>query len=186
MRVPRAESWIGGTIGDGKFVIGLRLLDGLDRRPQVRPVVQRNLVIIAKRLKFRAELKEPRYIELIDRRAVVEQQQKLNLLLAQIDDCGFDFRLVLHALKFYPRQIDLGQVAGLEAGPAYVDDLVVVLQVGLGQRQHRLGLKSLHKGRAQAEEQIAFEVHVLGLRSRCLSWRSPNAIRACARVRADS
>jgi hypothetical protein len=69
----------------------------------------------------------------------------------------------LHALKLDPGQVDLGQVAGFEARAADVDDLVVVLQVGFGQRQHRLGLKSLHKGRAQAEDQIAFQVNVLGL-----------------------
>ena len=52
IRLPRAEGWIGGTIGDSKLVIGLRLLDGLDGRPQVRPVVQRNLMVIVERLQF--------------------------------------------------------------------------------------------------------------------------------------
>ena len=65
-------------------MIGLRLLDRLDRRPQVRPVVQRNLVIIAERLQVRAQLKDSGYVELINRRAVVEQQQKLDLLLRKL------------------------------------------------------------------------------------------------------
>ena len=69
----------------------------------------------------------------------------------------------MHALKLDPRQVDLGQVAGVEAGAADLDDLVVVLQIGFRQRQDRLGLEGLHKGRAQAEDEIAFQVNVLRL-----------------------
>jgi hypothetical protein len=47
--VPSTVCRIGGTIGDGKLMIGLRLLNRLDRRPQVRPVVERDLVIISHR-----------------------------------------------------------------------------------------------------------------------------------------
>ena len=50
MRVPSTKSRISGTIGDGEFVVSLRLLDCLDRRSQVRSVIQRNLVIVAERL----------------------------------------------------------------------------------------------------------------------------------------
>ena len=92
----------------------------------------------------------------------------MNLLLPQIDDRGFYFRLVLYALQLDPGQVDLGQVAGIEAGAADVDDLVLVIQVGLGQLQHRLGLQRLHKRRAQAEDQVALEVHVL----RCGDFRA--------------
>ena len=115
------------------------------------------------------------------------RSKECDLLGAQIDDRSLDFRLILHALKLDPGQVDLGKVAGFEAGPAYLDDLVIVLQVGLGQLQHRLGLEGLHKGRAQAEEQVGFEVNVSGTgKSACLPWRSASAAPSCARARAGS
>ena len=144
-------------------MIGLRLFDGLDCCPEVRPVVERNLVVIAQRLEFWTQSEGSSYVELVDRSAIVKQQQELNLLGAQIDDCGLDLRFVLNALKLDPGQVDLGEVAGIESHAADVDDFVVVIEIGLRQFKHRLGLKCLHKGRAQTEDQIAFQVNVLRL-----------------------
>jgi len=73
----------------------LRLLNGLDRCPEVRPVVQRNLVVIAQGLEFWTQIEVSSHVEPVDRGAIVEQQQELNFLRAQIDDSGLDFRLVL-------------------------------------------------------------------------------------------
>ena len=53
-------------------------------------------------------------VELVDRRAVVEQCQKLNLRRPQTDVGLFQFGFVLHALEFDPVQIDLGEVARRE------------------------------------------------------------------------
>ena len=90
--VPGTECWIGGPIGDGEFVIGLGLLDCLDRGSQVWPVVESNLVIIGQGLQRCTQIKCAGYVELIDGCAVVEQQQELNLLCAQIDDVQFQFQ----------------------------------------------------------------------------------------------
>ena len=57
-------------------------------------------------------------------------------------------------------QIDLGNVAGVEAIAADFDDVVVVGQVGFGKFKHRLGLKRLDEHRAQVKEQIAFKILV--------------------------
>ena len=71
----------------------------------------------------------------------------------------------MHTLKFDTGQVDFGQIAGIEASAAYFDNLVPVFEIGFGQLQHRLGLESLHKGGTQAEDQIAFEISMLGLRN---------------------
>src|ERR1700722_11998497 len=135
-------------------MIGLRLLDGLDLCAEVRPVIQRNLVVIAQRLEFWTQLELSRHVELVNRSAIVEQQQKLDFLRAQINDSGLDLRLILHTLELDPCQVDLGKVTGIKASSAYSDDLVVIIEIGLRQFKHRLCLESLHKGRAQAEDKV--------------------------------
>jgi hypothetical protein len=82
----------------------------------------------------------------------------------RLNDCGLNLRLVLHAQQFDAVQIDLGNVAGPEAVAADLDDVVVVLEICLGQIEHGLGFKGAHECRAQRELHIALQVFVLGLR----------------------
>ena len=93
----------------------LGLLNRLQRRLQVRPRSQRRIAIGVQRLQIIAEIEWTCHVELVDRRAVVEQLQELNLGGAQIYDRGFNLRLVLHAQQFDAVQIDLADGAGLEA-----------------------------------------------------------------------
>jgi hypothetical protein len=62
-----------------------------------------------------------------------KQLQQLNLRRAQIDQRRLQFRLILHALQLDAVQIDLGDIAGMKAVAADLDDLVVVLQIVLRQ-----------------------------------------------------
>jgi hypothetical protein len=103
--------------------------------------------------------KRPDHIELLDRRAVVEKLQKLNLGGAQVDDGGLNLRLVLHAQQLDAVQVDLGDVAGVEAVAADLDDVVVVDQVLLCHLKNSLGLQRLHK----AERRV-------NIRVRSRSW----------------
>ena len=82
---------------------------------QVGTRIERCLVKVVERLQVVGEIERPGYIELIDRRAVVQQLQQLDLCRAQVDDRRLDLRLILHAQQFDAVQIDLCQVAGLEA-----------------------------------------------------------------------
>ena len=77
---------------------------------------------------------------------VVQQLQQLDLGRAQVDDGCLQLRLILHAQQLDAIQVDLRNVAGLEAIAADVDDLVVVVKVVLRQLNDRLGLKRLDKG----------------------------------------
>ena len=61
-------------------MIGVRLLDGLQRGAQIGPRVEGDLAEIVERLQIVGEVEGAGHIELLDRRAVVEQLQKLDLL----------------------------------------------------------------------------------------------------------
>jgi hypothetical protein len=67
----------------------------------------------------------------------------------------------LHPQQLDAVQVDLGNVAGVEAVAADLDDVVVVGQVGFGQFEDGLGLKGLDELRTQIEEEIAFKILVL-------------------------
>ena len=140
-----------------------RLLNGLERGLQVGPGVECDLAIVVERLQVVAEVEEP--VTSNWSTGVRSSSSCRSWIFggAQVDDGCFDLRLVLHAQQLDAVEIDLGQVAGVEAVAADLDDLVVVVQVGFGQIQHGFGLESLHKGGAQVEDHVAFEVLVLGL-----------------------
>ena len=55
------------------------------------------------------KIEGPVDVELLHRRAVVQQLQQLNLGRAQIDDGRLEFRLVLHAQQLDAVEIDLRQ-----------------------------------------------------------------------------
>ena len=49
----------------------------------------------------------------------------------------------------------------LEAVAADVDDVVVIVEIGLGRAKDGLGLKGLHEGRAQSELEISLQILVV-------------------------
>ena len=114
-------------------MVGLRLLNRFQRRLQVGPVVEGDLAESRPAAEsIVGKIERPGYVELLNRSAVVQQLQQLDLGRAQIDDRCLHFRFILHAQQLDAIQIDLRNVAGLEAITADVDDLVVVVQVMLG------------------------------------------------------
>ena len=123
VRIPRAVSRIGRTVGDSQLVVGLGLLDRLQRGLQVGPSMPAPISIVVQRLQGIVEIERARHVELIHRRAVVQHLQQLNFGGAQVDDRCFDLRLVLHAQQFDAVQIDLRDIAGSEAVAADLDDL---------------------------------------------------------------
>ena len=92
---------------------------------------------------------------------VVQKLQQLNLGGAQVDDGRLQLGLILHAQQLDAVEVNLRNVAGLEAVTADVDDLVVVVKVVLRQLHHGLGLERLDKSSAQSEFERALQVLVL-------------------------
>ncbi len=142
-------------------MVGLRLLDGFQRGLQVGPRAQRDLAKVVERLKGVGKIEGSGHVELLHRGAVVEQLQQLNFCRAQVDDRRLQLGLVLHALELDAVEIDLGNVAGIQTVAADGDDFVVVIEVGFGQIEQRLGLERLHKRRAQGELQVALQILML-------------------------
>ena len=67
----------------------------------------------------------------------------------------------MHAQQLDAVEIDLGDVSGLEAVAADLNDVVVILQIRLCQFEHGLGLKRVHERCAQRELERPFQVLVL-------------------------
>ena len=145
----------------GQLVIGLGLLHGFKRRLQVGTRGQRRLAEAVERIERIGEIEDPGHVELVQRRAIVQELQQLDLGRAQVNDRRLQLRFVLHAQQLDAIEVDLGDVAGLEPRAADLDDLVVVIEIRLGHVEHRLGLERLHKCRAQRELQVALQVLVL-------------------------
>ena len=87
---------------------------------------------VIQRLQGVGKIEGSGHVELLDRSSRVEQLQQFDLGGAQIDQGRLDLRFILHTEKFDAVQIDLGNVAGVEAVAADVDDVVVVGEVGFG------------------------------------------------------
>ena len=146
-------------VRDGEPVVGLRLVDALHRRPQIRAVLQRRLADLFERRRRRRKVVRSVDVELFDRRhAIVHQRQQLDLRRSDVHQRGLQVRLELHALQLDTTEIDLRDVAGLEPIAADRDHLVVIGQVLLRQRQKGLGLQELNERRAQRERQRANEI----------------------------
>ena len=80
-----------------------------------------------------------------------------------------------------------GNVAGLEAIAADLDDVVVVFKVVLRHLDHGLGLKRLDKRAAQGELQSALQIFVLRFGDvRAFLRALASAVRACGRARAGN
>ena len=121
-------------------MIGLGLQDGLQGSSQVWPLVEGWLAKVLQRLEVVGEVEGADHVELLHRRAVVEQLQQMDLGGAQVHDGRLDLRFVLHTQQLDAIEIDLGDVSGAEAVPADLDDVVVVGQVGPGQFENCLCL----------------------------------------------
>ena len=89
----------------------------------------------------------------------------MNLFGPQVHDRGFDFRFILHAQQFDAVEIDLRNISGAESVAADIDDLVVVVQVSLGQIEHGLGLERCHECGTQIEHHGALQILMLRLRN---------------------
>ncbi len=145
-------------------MIGFRLLDCLERRLQVRPCCHCGIQVILQRIQRIAEVKWAGYVKRVYRRTVVAHLQKLNLCSVQVHGRRLDLRLVLHALQLDAIEIDLCDVARLEAVLAYLDDVVVVVKIRLCHIEHKLGLERCHERRAQGEHHVALQVLMMRLR----------------------
>ena len=108
------------------------------------------------------EFVRARDIELLDRRPVVQQGQKLDLGRAQIHRGHFEVGLELDALQLQAIEVHLGQVARLEAIAIHRQLAVPVIQVLPGILAHRFRLQGLDKGVSQVEKQRAVLIRVGG------------------------
>ena len=101
-------------------------------------------------------------IELLDRRPIVQQGQKLDLGRAQIHRGRFEVGLELDALQLQAIEVHLGQIARLEAVAIHGELAIPIVQVLPGILSHRFRLQRLHKGVSQVEKQRAVLIRVGG------------------------
>ena len=153
-------------------MIGLRLLDGFERRLQVRTRGQRRLAEVVEGIERVGEIEHSGHVELIQRRAIVQELQQLNLGGTTVYDGRLQLRLVLHAQELDAVKVDLGNIAGPEPRAADLDDLVVVIEIGFGHVEYRLGLERLNKRGAQGKLQVALQVLVLRFGNACAFLRA--------------
>src|SRR5215472_7603365 len=78
VRIPRAEGRIARAVGDGKLVIRLGFVDGLDRRLQVRPRVDCRLPNLVKSRDRCGKVVGAGNVKLVDGRPVVQEREKLD------------------------------------------------------------------------------------------------------------
>ena len=90
-------------------------------------------------------------IELIDRRALVEQRQKGDLRGAQIGQRGLIIGLELHTLQMNALHIHLRDVAGVIAVLRDAVLLLEIVQLFLRQRLQVFGLQGLYKSVSQVK-----------------------------------
>jgi len=128
-----------------------------------RAFVERDLAEIFERHQGFREIEWPVYIELLNRCAVIEQLQELNLGGSEVDQSGLNLRLILDPQQLDAVEIDLGDVAGIESVSADLDDVVVVLQVLIRHLDYGFGLKGLDEGGAQSKEQGPVKIGMLRL-----------------------
>ena len=111
------------------------------------------------------EIERPGDVELLDRRPVVKQHQKLDLGGTQVHDVGFvvGFELAPAAVPGGLSPLARGRRRWKRIAKDF-QFVVPVLQVLLGVLQHRFGLQALHEGASQVEDEAA----LLIFRSRTL------------------
>ena len=70
----------------------------------------------------------PAHVQLLDRRAIVEQHLKLDLGGAQVDQGGLHVGFELDALQLQAVEVDLCDIAGFVAVAAHGERAVVEIQ----------------------------------------------------------
>ena len=146
-------------------------------------VVQRDVPEFLQRHQLVAEIERPADIELLDRRPVVEQHQKLDLGGPQIHHRRFKVGFELRALQLQPVQIHLRQVAGLEARAIHLQFPIPVRQVLLRVLSTALACSVCTKAFRRLNMQIALLIQyrsMLRCRSVFLAASSRNS-RLCCR-----
>ena len=128
------------------------------RRPQVRPGVECVLPEFLQRGQDLRVVESPADVQLLDRRAIVEQRLKLDLSRAQVDQGSLHVGFELDALQLQAVEVHLGDIAGLVAVAADSEHAVVELQAFARDRQHGFLLEHLDEGAAQVEKQVPFLV----------------------------
>ncbi len=113
------------------------------------------------RLNLLGKIERSGHVELLHRRAIVQQRQQLDLRRSQIHNRGLHVGLVLHPLQFQPLIIHLRDVAGLQPVVAHCEQAVVIRQILPRQIQHRLLLQRLHERAPQIEQQVPLLIGVL-------------------------
>ncbi len=161
MRGVEGEGGIGGTVGDGQLVIDPGLVDGLRGGLQIGAGIHRQVAKLVQRHDPVGEVEGAGDVELVHRRALVQQLQQLDLGGAQVDLRRLVVGFVLHALQLQALQVQLGDIAGGQAIAGDGQFAVEVVQVVLGQRQNGLGLQGGDEGAPQSEDQRADEVGLL-------------------------
>ena len=110
-------------------MIGLGLLNGLQSRPQIRTGVEGLLAHLVKRCDLPRKVEGAADVELIHRRPVIQEHEKLDFRGFQTLFCDLQVGFILHSLKLQPVQIHLGNRAGFEPFAIYVQYVVVIRQV---------------------------------------------------------
>jgi hypothetical protein len=82
---------------------------------QIGPRIEGGLAEIFMRLQIAGEIEFTGHIEMLGGRVVVGQLQQLNLGGAKVDDGRLYLRFVLHAKQFDAVEIDLGNIACVDA-----------------------------------------------------------------------
>jgi hypothetical protein len=124
--VPGGESGVGRSVGLGKFVVGGGLLLSLEGGAEVGTSVESGFADVFKRDELIDEVEGAVDVELLDGGVVVKELEELNLGGAEVDEGVLDLGLVLDAEEFDAVEVDLGDVAGVEAVTADLNDVIVL------------------------------------------------------------
>src|SRR5580692_11001827 len=160
--IPQADGGIGRAVSLGQLVVGFCLLHREYGGAQVRAGVERLFAIVVEREQVLGEIERSVDVVALDRPAIVEHGQQVDLGGAKVDQRGLHIGFVLQALEFEAVEVDLGDVAGLVTFAADLQDLVVVAEIILGEVEDGFGLQDADEGAAQIEDQSAFGVGLLG------------------------
>ncbi len=121
-------------------MVGLGLAHGSHGGLQVWPRFQGNLPELVTGHELVAEIERPGHVKLIYVNSRVQECEQLDLCGFQVLPGSLQIRFILDALQFQPVEINLRNVAGIEAGSAYIEHVVVVGKVVFRQLEHRFRL----------------------------------------------
>ena len=99
-------------------------------------------------------IERPDDVQLLDRRAVVEQRLELDLSRAQVDQGSLHVGFELDALQLQAVEVHLRDIARLVPVAAHSEHAVIELEALARDRHHSLLLEHLHEGAAQIEKQV--------------------------------